>query len=130
MMLVLTTQVRENYGAHDWDGHGEPPQYWKNKGGHEYKILNVPTGVDFQEVVDMARSGIERSDNYFQETVIDWTVEDDTYLSWFERSQMEFDGSIMYPEPTLEYSELNARYTDPAEYAEQFAEADACAYAC
>ena len=36
MMIVLRTQYRENYGT------PETP-YWKNKGGSEYKITNVPT---------------------------------------------------------------------------------------
>jgi len=31
-------QHRENYGAHSWDGKGECPQYWKNKGG-QYILL-------------------------------------------------------------------------------------------
>ena len=29
--LLITTQVYENYGSHDWDGEGECPQYWKAK---------------------------------------------------------------------------------------------------
>jgi len=33
MLLVITTQLQENYGAHDWDGQGACPQYWKFKGG-------------------------------------------------------------------------------------------------
>ena len=41
MMLVIRTQYMENYGAHNWDGTGECPQYWKMKGGYDYKILNV-----------------------------------------------------------------------------------------
>ena len=36
--IVIETQVRENYGAHDWDGEGECPQYWKSKGGYTYVI--------------------------------------------------------------------------------------------
>jgi hypothetical protein len=35
----VCTQVQENYGAHDWDGKGECPQYWKFKGGNEYKVV-------------------------------------------------------------------------------------------
>ena len=38
MASLITTQYRENYGAHDWDGTGECPQYWKNKGGYDYMI--------------------------------------------------------------------------------------------
>jgi hypothetical protein len=36
MKAVVQTQIRENYGAHDWDGQGECPQYWKFKGGNTY----------------------------------------------------------------------------------------------
>ena len=36
MKLVIYTQFRENYGAHDWDGEGECPQRWKYKGGDTY----------------------------------------------------------------------------------------------
>ena len=38
MKLCITTQYRENYGAHDWDGTGQCDQYWKNKGGEEYFV--------------------------------------------------------------------------------------------
>ena len=38
MKLLISTQVYENYGAHDWDGTGECPQYWKAKGGSDYVI--------------------------------------------------------------------------------------------
>ena len=38
MKLVIQTQFRENYGAHDWDGKGECPQYWKFKGGSDYVV--------------------------------------------------------------------------------------------
>ena len=36
MKLMITTQIQENYGAHDWDGTGACPQYWKFKGGNDY----------------------------------------------------------------------------------------------
>ena len=36
MKIVFQTQIRENYGAHDWDGKGECPQYWKFKGGNTF----------------------------------------------------------------------------------------------
>ena len=38
--LVINTQHKENYGAHDWDGKGECPQYWKFKGGTTYVLPN------------------------------------------------------------------------------------------
>ena len=36
--IWATYQYMENYGAPSWDGKGECPQYWKNKGGH-YMLL-------------------------------------------------------------------------------------------
>lgn len=108
MMLVIRTQYMENYGAHDWDGIGECPQYWKMKGGSEYKVMNVPLNIDYQEVVAMA--GVEKDNQYCREYVLDWSMEEDSYLSWFEKSQLEYDGQITCPEPTLDYNELNGVY--------------------
>lgn len=111
MMLVVQTQTQENYGAHDWDGEGECPQYWKFKGGSEYKITNIPLNIDYDEVVKT--SGIEQSSEYFIETVLSWSIESDDYLSWFEKSQLEYDGSIGCHEPTIDYKTL-----DMSEYAQ------------
>ena len=105
MMLVIRTQFMENYGAHDWDGTGECPQYWKMKGGSEYKITDVPLNIDYQEVVSMAN--VETDNIGCREYILDWSIESDDYLSWFEKSQLEFDGEITCKEPTIEYSELN-----------------------
>jgi len=107
-MLVIRTQYMENYGAHDWDGTGECPQYWKMKGGSEYKITNVPLNIDYQEVVSMAN--VETDNEYCREYVLDWSIESDDYLSWFEKSQLEFDGEITSKEPVIEYSELNGAF--------------------
>jgi len=108
MMLVIRTQFMENYGAPDWDGTGECPQYWKMKGGSEYKLTNVPLNIDYQEVVSMAN--VEKDNEYCREYILDWSMEADDYLSWFEKSQLEYDGVIACKEPTIEYSELNGEY--------------------
>ena len=108
MMLVIRTQFMENYGAHDWDGTGECPQYWKMKGGSEYKVINVPLNIDYQEVVSMAN--VEKDNEYCREYILDWSMEADDYLSWFEKSQLEYDGVIACKEPTIEYSELNGEF--------------------
>jgi hypothetical protein len=124
MKLVIRTQFMENYGAHDWDGEGECPQYWKMKGGSEYMITDVPGNIDYQEVVDMA--GVEKNNEYVREYILDWSIEDDAYLSWFEKSQLEYDGSIACPEPRIAYWELMVAHTE--EYQEWAADADAQAY--
>ena len=108
MMLVIRTQFMENYGAHDWDGTGECPQYWKMKGGSEYKVTNVPLNIDYQEVVSMAN--VETDNIGCREYILDWSLESDDYLSWFEKSQLEYDGKITCAEPIIEYSELNGEF--------------------
>jgi hypothetical protein len=108
MMIVISTQDRENYAAHA----GFTGEYfWKMKGGSVYKITDVPLNIDYAEVVDMVRGEIEDLTNdYFQTEIIGWSVESDDYLSWFEKSQLEYDGEITCKEPEIEYGELNARY--------------------
>ena len=108
MMLVIRTQFMENYGAHDWDGEGECPQYWKMKGGSEYKVTNVPLNIDYQEVVSMAN--VEKNNEYVREYILDWSIEGDDYLSWFEKSQLEYDGVVACKEPTVDYNELNGEF--------------------
>lgn len=113
MMLVIATQVYENYA---WNADGSigtgENAYWKAKGGSEYKILGVPVGVDMEEVVSMIQSDIEKSNDYIQETIIGYNVQSDDYLSWFEKSQLEYEGEIEFAEPTIEYSDLVERYAD------------------
>ena len=128
MMLVIQTQYCENYGAHDWDGVGACPQYWKFKGGSSYKITGVPEGVDAEAVIDIVRGEIEHKSDYAEEYIVGWSVEADDWLSAFERSQLEYDGEIQFADPVIEYAELNDRYEDPRAYAERSADLDAAYY--
>ncbi len=105
-MIVIRTQYMENYGAHDWDGTGECPQYWKFKGGSEYKITNVDINGDLAAAVRAA--AVERDNHYCREYILDWSVEGDDYLSEFERQQKEYEGEITYFEPQMDYRELLA----------------------
>ena len=50
--LVINTQHRENYGAHDWDGKGECPQHWKYKGGTTYFVTGL-TGKQINKIAFM-----------------------------------------------------------------------------
>ena len=107
MMLVIRTQVYENYAWNEDGtlGTGENA-YWKAKGGRDYKVLNVPLNIDYQSVVDIA--GCEQYGDCFRETIIDWSIEPDDYLSSFERQQLEHDGEITYTEPWEEYQDVIA----------------------
>jgi hypothetical protein len=94
--LVLTTQVYENYGAHDWDGEGDCPQYWKAKGGHEYQceIGNAMTVVNLgsetiQRIAHDFGATVSRCDNYWDEYVINWQLVASTDESYGEREIRE-----------------------------------------
>ena len=123
MILVIATQDQENYAAHQGFT-GE--HYWKMKGGSMYKVTGIPAHVDPAEVVEIVRGEIEQHNNYFRTDIIGYGPEADDWMSDFERSQLEYDGSIAYPEPTIDYSELKAVYD--REYAEWSADSDAQAY--
>jgi hypothetical protein len=101
-MLVIQTQVYENYGAHAWEGEGECPQYWKPKGGSEYKVPGVDLNADLQKLVDTLRPQVEADDHYWREYIISWSVEADDYLSQFERDQLKWDGKISHPDKVLQ----------------------------
>jgi len=82
--LLITTQTYENYGAHDWDGTGQCPQYWKAKGGSDYVVKKVNVNKVTETVMGV-RGQIE-CDNYaFRETIIDWTIVADDALTEFEQ---------------------------------------------
>lgn len=60
VQIAISGQYRENYGAHDWDGIGECPQYWKNKGSH------VELAFKDVEMNDIA-SKVKEAKNLFAE---------------------------------------------------------------
>lgn len=70
LKLCIHTGIRENYGAHDWDGTGTCPEYWKNKGGDAITVICKPSEVS--GLVAKVRKLIERSDEYFIERVRSW----------------------------------------------------------
>ena len=85
MKLIIDTQHRENYAAHDWDGTGECLEYWKNKGGSTYVVENLSSA----QVSKIRKEGIptlskliERSDEFFQEFILDFTFVDDVATPW------------------------------------------------
>ena len=97
--LLITTQVYENYGAHDWDGVGECPQYWKAKGGSDYVVKKFKG--DATQTVMALRSQIEQDNQVYRETVIDFRVVKDDYLTEFEQSQLDYEGKVTYPAQEL-----------------------------
>ena len=96
MQLFIHTQVRENYGAHDWDGVGDCPQYWKAKGGNTYKVRSslVAAGL-LTELVMAVRSRIESESAYMTEQIVDWEVAADDALTGIEQDQLKYWGRIL-----------------------------------
>ncbi len=105
MKLHIQTQIQENYGAHDWDGEGECPQYWKFKGGNDYVYDLGPAGRSDEalaELVNHFRPQIECDSVGYREWIIGYGVVPDDFLTEFERSQLEYEGSITYHSTKLE----------------------------
>jgi hypothetical protein len=97
-MLVIRTQYRENYGT------TEQP-YWKNKGGQEYKVTNVPSNENITTIIENINN-IEYSNSMSQQFVINWSWENNDYMSEFEQYQLEYDGRIQFREPEFDYANL------------------------
>jgi hypothetical protein len=80
MKLVIRTQVKENYGAHTWEGEGECPQHWKFKGGQTFVVENVDQYAGrchpYVELLDL----IEFADEYYEEYVIESSEIEDSEL--------------------------------------------------
>ena len=96
MKLLITTQNHENYGAHDWDGVGECPQYWKAKGSSDFVVKNFTDINNTTEVVMALRGQIEEDSEYFRSSIIEWEVVADDHLTEFEHDQLNYEGKIRF----------------------------------
>jgi len=108
MKLHITCQYMENYGAHDWDGTGECPQYWKFKGGEDYFYPLGAAGRSDEalaELVNYFRSEVEWDDIGSRQYIVSYGVVADDYMTEFEKSQLEWEGSITYPAKILTLKE-------------------------
>jgi len=74
--VVFTTQYLENYGAHDWDGEGECPQYWKPKGGSTYIVSASADEIAMSTWWDIAERAIETDNDYEREYIISHAIVD------------------------------------------------------
>ena len=95
MAKIVQTQYRDNYGSHDWDGTGECPQHWKNKGGSTYVVHGITSDDEIAEVINC-------SSDYDEECIIsceDFTEWHDNTIweDWQDRLYITVkkDGSIL-----------------------------------
>ena len=78
--LVIHTQYRENYAAHNDDyEHGVSEAYWKFKGGSTYFVTDLTPG----QINKIAQGGIptltkfiEYSNEASEEYILDWEIRD------------------------------------------------------
>ena len=105
MKLLIQTQVYENYGAHEWDGKGQCPQYWKAKGGSDYVVKKFKGNYGDATLAIMAlRDQVEQNNDFFRENIIIWLLVKDDHLTEYEKSQLEYEGKITFPTQELEYA--------------------------
>lgn len=98
--LLITTQILENYGT------AEDP-YWKAKFGCNYKVRNVPLNLSDENYAELLLAAqIQENGEFYQEFVIGCEYVADDYLTDFEKSQLEYDGSILYPAQEFFYEDL------------------------
>ena len=94
IIVVISTQFRENYGAHDWDGRGECPQRWKSKGGDTYFVNASAADVaDSQWWTDVERC-INHSSEYSAEYIIHQQVVD--LIDFREEDFIDFYESAIF----------------------------------
>ena len=102
MKAIFFTQVFENYAWREDGsiGTGEDA-YFKPKGGDEYVVKNVDKS-QMLRILKEVKAQVEVSNDYFRETVVDFVLVEDDYLTEYERSQLEYDGCIVYSPKELE----------------------------
>lgn len=59
-VINIDFYYRENYGAHDWDGEGECPQHWKNKG----LVSRAVTVDSLEEVEDTVSATVLKEEQH------------------------------------------------------------------
>jgi hypothetical protein len=102
MKAIFTTQVFENYAWREDGSIGTGADaYFKPKGGDEYVVRNVCDEQVF-EILEKAAVQIEKSNDYYQEFIVDVKIVEDDYLTEYEREQLEYEGSIAFSPKELE----------------------------
>lgn len=102
MKAIILTQVYENYAFREDGTIGTGADaYFKPKGGDEYVVRNIDAEQVF-EILEKVAGQIEKSNDYYQESIVDIKVVEDDYLTEYELNQLAFDGVITYPAKELE----------------------------
>jgi hypothetical protein len=106
MILVIQTQHYENYAWENDILRTGKDAYWKAKGGDNIKVTDISADADIDAIVDVVRGDIECRNDGFIVEIIGYGLEQDDWLSDFERSQLEYDGIIQYPERKISWTKV------------------------
>ena len=75
MKIVINTQYRENYAAHNEDyDHGVDTPHWKFKGGSTYVVPNFTDFANIQDVVAKLTDLITYKNEASEEYILDWEI--------------------------------------------------------
>jgi hypothetical protein len=79
MKIVINTQYRENYAAHNEDyDHGVDTPHWKFKGGSTYVVPNFNDYSNITEVMKNLDSLITYGNPASEEYILDWEIVEDS----------------------------------------------------
>ena len=102
MKAVILTQVYENYAWQEDGSIGTGVNaYFKPKGGDEYVVRNVNEDQVF-EILEKVAGQIEKSNDYYQEFIVDIKIVEDDFLTEYELNQLEWEGKILFPAKEIE----------------------------
>jgi hypothetical protein len=102
MKAIITTQVYENYAWREDGSIGTGADaYFKPKGGDEYVVRNID-GEQVFEILERVAGQIEKSNDYYQEFIVDIKIVEDDFLTEYELNQLEYEGRIVYSPKELE----------------------------
>lgn len=102
MKAIITTQVYENYAWREDGSIGTGADaYFKPKGGDEYVVRNID-GEQVFEILERVAGQIEKSNDYYQEFIVDIKIVEDDFLTEYELNQLEWEGKIVYPPKEIE----------------------------
>lgn len=102
MKAIILTQVYENYAWQEDGSIGTGVNaYFKPKGGDEYVVRNVNEDQVF-EILEKVAGQIEKSNDYYQEFIVDVKIVEDDFLTEYELNQLEWEGKILFPAKELE----------------------------
>ena len=102
MKLIIDTQHKENYAAHNEDYvHGVDESYWKFKGGSTYIFPNCDPNKA-EEIAEFVKPFITSNNEMFIEYVLGWTAHEDSYITESQKLHQEYGaGNTNYLDPEL-----------------------------